>query len=315
MVLRSFAYLVLALIVLVCSVVWSGMDLQGLVWRLSETPLWLFLGFMVLTAIQIAISAVKWRIVLRKLDPEHAQPGFSFFLACSSASALLSQVLTTYVSSVIVRGWAGRRFHNIPLTRGAGSSVFEQFFDVVVLLCMALGTLITWFAGGGVMAWVVNTGICVAAGLLASMRLKQLVPLMCKVFPKLSKSAALQDGRGIARISEASTVLTLFGLSLLRYLTLIARAPLLVIALGFSISAVDIAQGFTLVQTSQLAAFTPGNLGLQELGWSGVLHMSGYGFDTALAFAVALRFLGLFSMIVVATLLMAPVFAMRRAIA
>ncbi|SMC13973.1 hypothetical protein ROA7745_03835 [Roseovarius aestuarii] len=315
MFLRSGMFLLLSLILVICAVVWSGLDLRNLLHRLIEAPHWLLLCFIVLTGIQITISAIKWRIVVNQLTPETSPPGFSFFLTCSSASALLSQLLTTYVSSVVVRGWAGRRFHGIPITRGAGSSVFEQLFDVVVLMCIAIGTLITWIVGGGALTWVLFVTLFVVLGMLASTRLNHIIPVLRQLHPKLSGHEALLDDCGIARICSGPTVSALYGLSVLRYLVMLARAPLIVIALGYSISSLDAAQGFTIVQTTQLAAFTPGNLGLQEWGWSGVLAFLGYGFEKPLEFALALRVMGLTSMIIVTPLLMAPVFSARKAMA
>ncbi len=313
--LRSCAFLLISLALVACAIVWSGLDLRNLIRRLAEAPSWLLVGFAALTGIQIALSALKWRIVVRQMTPEQAPQEFSFFLACSSASALLSQMLTTYVSSVVVRGWAGRRFHDIPVSRGAGSSVFEQFFDVAVLICMALGTLVTWVSGGGMVAWALWSTLFVGIGMFASMQLNRLVPILCSLHPRLAAHHALQDDRSIARICAASTVSVLYGLSVLRYLTMLVRAPLVVIALGYSISASDAAQGFTIVQTTQLAAFTPGNLGLQEWGWSGVLAFLGYGFEKPLEFALALRVMGLAGMIIVAPFLIAPAFTKRKALA
>ena len=315
MFLRSAAFLLLSLALVTCAVVWSGLDLRNLARRLSEAPHWLLFCFIVLTGVQIAISAIKWRIVVNRLTPEQSPQDFSFFLACSAASALLSQLLTNYVSSIVVRSWAGRRFHDIPVTRGAGTSLYEQFFDVVVLICMACGTLLTWLVGGGVATWVLFTVLSVGAGLLMSTRLNQLLPLLRRLRPGLSGHEALQDDSGLARICSGSTVLKLCGLSVLRYLVMLARAPLVVIALVYTISALDAAQGFTIVQTTQLAAFTPGNLGLQEWGWSGVLAFLGYGFEQPLEFALALRVMGLASMVIVAPLLLAPAFSIRKAIA
>jgi uncharacterized membrane protein YbhN (UPF0104 family) len=82
------------------------------------------------------------------------------------------------------------------------------------------------------------------------------------------------------------------------------RAPLLVVALGFPITALDAAQGFTLVQGTQLAALTPGNLGLQEWGWTGVLFWQGYGAEAGLEFALVLRVIGLVSLIAAAALIL-----------
>lgn len=315
MFLRAFVFLLLSLVLIGCAVVWSGLDLTQLWRRLATVPVWLVSSFVVLTTIQIVLSAYKWRFVVQRLAPTEGPKGLSFFLACTAASALLSQVLTSYVSSTVVRGWAGRRFHNMPVLRGVGSSVFEQMFDVIVLISMALGTVVTWMLGGGLGAWLLWTGFSVLGGLIVSAQLKRLLPMLRRLHPKLSQHRMLGDDAGLGRLCSSSAVFVLYGLSVLRYIVMLVRAPLVVIALGYAMSLIDTSQGFTIVQTTQLAAFTPGNLGLQEWGWSGVLGVLGYPFEGALEFALVLRVVGLTSMIIAAPILLAPVFLRRTVIA
>ena len=61
----------------------------------------------------------------------------------------------------------------------------------------------------------------------------------------------------------------------------------------------DSTLGFTIVQSSQLIALTPGSLGITEWTWTGMLSLMGYPPATATAFSFALRILSYASILVV----------------
>ena len=95
-------------------------------------------------------------------------------------------------------------------------------------------------------------------------------------------------------------VLKLYALSVLRYLLILARVPVTIAALALAIGMMDAAQGFTVVQATQLASITPGNLGIQELSWTGVLVLRDTPLELAAAFAIAFRIVTFLSMGLVA---------------
>ena len=286
---------------------WSGLDARTLMARLAGSPAWLIVAFIALTMAQIALSALKWRTVINIMVPTEGQPAkFKFFFNCSAISALLSQVLTTYAASIIVRSWAARRFHNVPLAKGAASSAIEQIFDVVILLVMVLATASVWFTGGSFAQWLIVMSVAIALGGLSIYGLRSLLSVVGHLHPSLASLAALQNSGEGARLFATPLMLRLYTLSFLRYVLMMIRAPLIVVALGFPILAQDAAQGFTIVQVTQLAAFTPGNLGLQEWGWTGVMAYLGYGAELGIEFALALRLIGFATMILAVALITLP---------
>ncbi|MEO0831540.1 MAG: hypothetical protein AAFY03_13910, partial [Pseudomonadota bacterium] len=152
----SIASIAVALAVLVALAVWGGITWADVVGMLARSPLWLLPTIAVLTGAQIALSALKWRWVLARVRRDIAeQAPFSFFFYSSAASAFLSQLLTNYLSSIIVRSWAARRAYGLPLQSGGSSSLFEQIFDAALLVVLALPTLLAFALGLSTMAWAV----------------------------------------------------------------------------------------------------------------------------------------------------------------
>ena len=91
-------------------------------------------------------------------------------------------------------------------------------------------------------------------------------------------------------------MLKLYGLSIVRYFTMLMRVPLLAAVFALPLASSDIIPGFTIVQATQIAAITPGQLGIREWTWLGVLAFRGYDLQLAGRFAIDLRIIGMVAM-------------------
>lgn len=279
--------------------------LSELTWRevartVLSTPFWLVAVFTALTVAQISLSAWKWRLVLHKLDPiESERIGFGFLYNCSALASFLSQFLTVYISSVLVRGWALKRSYGSTTTYAATTSVFEQVFDVVALIVMALPTLLIWSAGGSFRQWMLATGLAIIAG-AGSLQFfgvfVRIATLMERVHPAAKKTSTILKESAASGLLALPFMLKLYALSIVRYVTMLVRVPALVAAFGLPLAMADAVQGFTLVQATQIAALTPGQLGIREWSWSGVLALRGYNLQLAAGFAIDLRIVGTIAM-------------------
>ncbi|MDX1402341.1 MAG: hypothetical protein R3245_10490, partial [Kiloniellales bacterium] len=92
-------------------------------------------------------------------------------------------------------------------------------------------------------------------------------------------------------------------LSLIRYLTILARVIVIAWAANFAFPIVDLVYGHTVVQSAQLAAVTPGNLGLAEWTWMGALSYLGHGLATIALFSLTVRIVSVASYVVVSCLI------------
>lgn len=278
---------------------WSGISTSDVLKTLGSTPISLVGTFVALTIAQVALSAWKWQLVLRKLRPDRDDMPFGFLFDCTALSVFLSQFLTVYLSSIVVRGWVLKRNYGLTPRFSSATSLFEQIFDVVTLLIMALPALIVWSFGGTFDQWMLVTAAVVAAGAFSV----RLVPLALRtatrvhaVAPRLRSLSEIFNTTEASGLTAAPFLLNLYALSVARYLVMLARIPALAVVFGFPLAMKDVIPGFTVVQATQLAAITPGQLGIREWTWSGVLAARGYDLHLAARFAIDLRIIGTVAM-------------------
>lgn len=274
---------------------WSGLSAAALLDRLSRSAGWLFAAIAALTIVQTLLSAAKWRMVLTAYGSDDV-PGFRFCLFYSGISAFVSQFLPVHIATIVVRSIGAKRFGRMTLGRGAASSAFEQAFDVLVLAVFGAATLLTWLVQGNLLFWcaiIVVELMLGYLGLLAIGRLRRIRLDTSRLFGPLRRGLALFNEHFFVGLFTPRLAAKLLALSVLRYATIVARAPLILIGMGFVLPLAEIAQASTLVQLTQLAAITPGNLGLQEWSWAGVLALRGIPAVLATEFALSLRVLGI----------------------
>src|SRR3954447_24713099 len=144
---------------------WSGLKLSDISQALASMPLWLLGIFVLLTVAQTALSAWKWRIVLDTIRPgEDEQLSFRFLYNCTALAAFLSQFMTVYLSSIVVRAWALKRSTGLDPRYAATTSLFEQVFDVIALAVMVVPVLVAWSIGGTFNQWMIATALAICAG-------------------------------------------------------------------------------------------------------------------------------------------------------
>ena len=106
-------------------------------------------------------------------------------------------------------------------------------------------------------------------------------------------------------------VFELFVLSVLRYFVIMVQILLISKFAGFSFASADLVATFPLVQITQIAAITPGGLGVTEWTWVGLLAFFEYDLTEAGNFALTSRIL-IFGVVVFATVLSGVVFVVDR---
>jgi uncharacterized protein (TIRG00374 family) len=291
--LAAAAAIALALVSVLLLVATSKLDMATLADRLGRSPGWLICALALLTIAQTTFSACKWRLVLSAYGPDSGQlPGFHFCLFYSALSAFASQLVPAHVAAIIVRSIGAKRVGNLTLGRSAASSAFEQVFDALVLVAFGVATVLTWSVEGGVVFWLgaILAGIAVGYFMLIGVGRARLSGTPTSSRSGLARKLnAFLDEHFTAVLFEARLSAKLLALSLLRYATIMARVPLIVIGMGFALPVSAVSQGFALVQATQIAALAPGNLGLQEWSWAAVLALRGISLLLAAEFALSLR--------------------------
>ena len=250
--------------------------------RISQIGWWWF-PIVVAAFAQVAISAEKWRRVLLATEQE-SNFGFGFCLFYSSLAAVLSQFLTVYAASIAVRSIAAKARNKIGLGRGAIIAGIEQVFDAIVLAVVVLPTVVALTFSTGLGVWL---SIFVTIMLITIYLVGNAGRILKKA--RQDRIPAILRGPAANEVFRSWFALALTWLSLLRYATMFFRVFLISVASGFAISLSDLFLGFNTAQISQLFSITPGNLGIFEWSWSGVLAYRGTPVEIAIQLAFVIR--------------------------
>lgn len=278
----------------------GGFDLGAIAARLAALGPW-WVPVVAASAAQIALSAEKWRRVLRAIHGG-ARPDFAFCFLVSAVAAVLSQFLTVYVASIGVRALAARTRYRIGLGQGAASSGIEQVFDLMVLGIIALPTLLCIVVGQGLGLWIGAACIAAGAGYAAVARTDGWAERLAswRIVPR--RLAEMLTGPGAKAVLQRHLAALLLSLSLVRFGAMFLRVLCIAAAAGFAVGIGDLVLGFSAGQVSQIASVTPGNLGIFEWSWSGVLAFRGHAFETAAELAIVIRIASFASFVAVAVL-------------
>lgn len=257
-------------------------------------PAWA--GLVALTWVQIACGAEKWKRVMARIAPAEADPmPTGVPMLVTALVAVVAVVLPLYAAAPVVRGLAQRMIGGGRFVHGAAGSMYEQAFDVAVLLAMtgpgALALLglvdaTTWAAASAAALVAVGGAAWLIAGGLGRWLAHETVPSEHLGGGRLRRLRTLPGAWARLGLLDRRLVLTLYGLSVMRYGAMLGRAGLVVWAAGLPVTVPDAAVGFAVVQSLQILSLTPGGLGVIEWGWTGALmaldHPAVVGVQTGL---------------------------------
>jgi uncharacterized membrane protein YbhN (UPF0104 family) len=236
----------------------------------------------------IVLAARKWHLLLLATSDGPVTLGLRHATSATTLGTLAGQVLPLQLVTPAVRAWMARR-HGIPVSRAVGTSVFEQLFEVIVLLAMTAAGLAASVVGPapGLMlagAVLLTLTVLIAPALaLGAVAIGAADRLHWPVLHRLGQG--LRQAQALPR----SLLAQLMALSVLRYGLLVwlnvqilgwlvPGAPLLPLALAFP-----------LVQAVTALPIVAGGLGLTEATWVGLLMASGLPGPEAAGAALALR--------------------------
>ena len=240
------------------------------------------LGAILLTAAFLALSALKWRIVMRALsDGDDPPAGWMPAFFYTSLGATLSLVLLPQVAVPTGRALGARLHFGQPPARAAGASVFEQLFDVAVMLFAAAAAFCVLFPHLTPVV-ILAAALCVAA-LYAFPKAPARIPVL---------ASRLTDPR-LAALRTTPVLSRLLWISALRYALLAARGVLVMSVVGLALGLGDFLSSFSLVQLSRLISVTPMGLGIADWSWAGMLGYFGLPLSAAAGFVVVNRALNI----------------------
>lgn len=268
---------------------------------------WLFL-ISLSTVLHFNLSAIKWRVVLNRVVNQDPLP-YTFFLMYTTLGAALGQVLPVQLSVITSRSLA-TRIQNNSFSSGFGSSFVEQVFDLLVPLALFFPGMIFVSKGAkDVSGWIgMAVFALVALGAMVFALVPRGVPALAAFF------ARRKDGSGIAariapffyqylwnehqgRWFHGRVMLILYSLSILRFGNLILRTWFVTQSLHLGVPLATLTMIMPGIILSNLIAITPGNIGVTEWTFVGLLALVGVNASAASLFSLTHRVLVFISII------------------
>jgi len=251
-----------------------------------------------------SVSAFRWgyttnQLVGKKITtyPRY----FSYFVSSRFFGQYISQVGGDFV----VKPGLLKQINGIPLKSGLSSIVVEKLFDLSLIGILVIPSLLFLFN-------IINESLALVIILIvtllfisllsyrSSMIIKLLIQLYgfglrtlskISILNRLVKDKALSGNPSIDNyhVISKKILLTIFMLTLLRFLLLILRLYLLNESLGLGIPVALFIAGIPIAQLALALALTPGSLGFLEGGWYAVLTLGGIGEIERSAFLIGQR--------------------------
>jgi len=253
--------------------------------------------FALLTLVNIWLTAYKWKILSLSVSASPEKLSCFSFRAYTAVNAAVSQFLPPTVATVGVRSLAMKAYGYFPIKAGVALSLFDKFFDLIVLLPMLAGAVCLFIGNSTLFALMVFVSSIFLCGIgviwlvsSVQMREDETGPLWYrKVESVLAATRSLRKPKFLALI---------YGLSALRAGVLFARVLAAALAVKVFVTPIDLFTAFPFAQLTALVPVTPANLGIAEWTWVGVLSGVGITYVAAAAFALAHRMLHFVSVIV-----------------
>lgn len=271
---------------------------------------------LLLNILLATLSTEKWRSVDSALrHSQDAVPSWASAFATTSFGIALGFVLPTQLGMAAART-VGTSFYGRPLKRGTAGSLFEQSFDLLLIIFLCSASVITWFCGGGPFIWTISAVVACVVGLTAvgpAMRVIRLIAgyLSQRIGPdhrigkNLKNMAELED----SGVFSSTLARRLMMFSAIRFAVVVLMANQTAEAVGAGIAVWQLGAAIPFVVLATAIAFTPGALGVNELTYAATLKLFGAPFTVAAQWTLTNRVLLMFTSFLLAWLALGAVFA------
>ena len=300
--------LLLAALLIVVLIARSGLSYAEFIATLREISPAAVAGIIATTALFVLLSSLKWQLVMGHVATDEASvPGWGFSLYYTGLGAVLALVIPPQAAMVLSRS-VGTKFRQTGSALAAGaSSAYEQIFDIVPLLTMSLAALLAIAVRSSFGEWLAIVAGLNAAALLAMIllfksrfwALARFLPLPQRRREPLREKLEWFATPAARTLLGAPLVTTLFAISLARYVVILMRTAFVMASVSLPIGAFQFLKAYGVARLSSLISITPGELGIAEWTWSGVLSWMGFHLEDAARFVLANRVSNIASLLAV----------------
>jgi len=198
-------------------------------------------------------GAYKWAIWAKALHGEAGdEPSPGFFQRHYAWQNWVGQFVPPSLAIILGRSWATRRVQGVGWKAGAGSGLYDQLMEFAFMEALLPAAALILLMHVGAVFWV-------PACLIGMAGVGGILFLVCsRLAPKLRPYLV-----PLLVWSAARTAFTV--------ISIVVGAPVL----GLNIAPAFIVAASPIVALLVLIPLTPGNLGLAEWGWAGVLAFAG----------------------------------------
>lgn len=263
------------------------------------------------TAMMDLIYAARWRLWLRIADP-HERFRLGRLWTFVTWSRFGSQFLPIPAVSVAIRAAAVKSTSTVSTRRAVGSVAVDPILDLYqfALVLPITAALLTGYLDASQAVWGVGVVLACGAALLTA-----LFPMLVRLFEsarsfvRQTLSQTITPSAALPNIDQR-TILTAYGLTVLRYAFVVARLWAIALSVGLTeLTASFFAATGTVTQAAHMATVTPGALGVLEGGWFAALRAAGVSAHHATLFVTAQRIFIWLAIAALASVLTAIYFA------
>lgn len=252
------------------------------------------------------LTAYKWGLVTQKLTPDNQQP-IKFYLFYTTLGSLTMQFMPQYVGMVMVQNLALRVHKVSSFSKGFLSVIYDQFFNLLIPLLLFPTSILYVFSyislSVAVFIWIATI---IATHFIINKWHRRLIAGLIKALTWVKGLKSGKDRVAQTKIATSNDsilgkqfTISLYWISVVRYLVWIVRGVLIAIAGGFNIKLWAVAFISPIVQLAMLLSFTPANLGLMEFSWIGLLGLFDVPDASSVKFALMQRFLYVVAVVII----------------
>ncbi|MBU4263826.1 MAG: flippase-like domain-containing protein [Proteobacteria bacterium] len=269
---------------------------------LTIDPLFICVGYLLMFGVFFC-AALRWMLVVKELDTLARNRSYFYFLRYAVLGGVSEILFLGALGNIGVKSMALKIDGQVPLTKGTYSVLFDQLITLLINTfflipaCLFLAKMISlaqgvWLAATLLLLffllfWVCNRFMIGSVMWLYSVALQALAFLP---FAKnrLPEQATRKDQFAISRAAS----LKVFLVAIMKYFLLAAFSFTVALAVGISLPFSIFLLSEGAVMTLVTFPILPGNVGVSEAGWYGVLSLVGISSQASLmAFMITSRLL------------------------
>lgn len=245
------------------------------------------------TFINNYLLAYKWKQVIQRLSKKQTKPQI-FYLFYIVLGALVGIVIPRQLSMLTVQSLATNLHKVSNLSNGFLSAIYNQILNLVIPLLLLPPTILfaLKYIPLSVTIFLSVAIVCIAPYIIRKWQ-KPIIIFILKIYYKLKKNPKgdKPDLSTEVSVLKPSFTIHLYWITVLFHALGIFRNYLVVIAAGLNIKLSIVVLGTPLIYLAMLLSITPGNLGIMEWTWIGILEFYNVSPQDAASFAILQRIL------------------------